>query len=86
MAIATNELSEIFKGYDFDIICVLGDRYELLPIILNAILFRKPIIHLFGGEKTEGVIDEQVRHMITKSAHIHFASCNVYAKNINYNF
>ena len=80
--ISTIELSYIFKHYDFDFVCILGDRYELLSIVTNAIIFKKPIIHLHGGEKTEGLIDEQIRHMITKAAHIHFVSCKEYAENI----
>lgn len=76
------ELSDIFHKYHFDFACVLGDRFELIPIVLNAILFNKPIIHISGGETTEGVIDEQIRHMVTKAAHIHFVSCNEYALNV----
>ncbi|MDZ7742748.1 MAG: UDP-N-acetylglucosamine 2-epimerase [Bacteroidota bacterium] len=61
---------------------VSGDRYELLPIVQAAIIYHKPIIHIHGGEATQGAIDEQIRHMITKAAHIHFASCEEYAQNI----
>jgi len=81
-AIEMFELANIFKKYKFDFVCVLGDRFELIPITLNAILFNKAIIHISGGESTEGVIDEQIRHMITKASHIHFASCEEYAANI----
>ena len=80
--IETIELANIFNNFIFDAICILGDRYELLPIVQAAILFKKPIIHLHGGEQTEGAIDEQIRHMITKAAHIHFAVCDKYAQNI----
>ncbi len=80
--IETIELANIFNNFNFDAICILGDRYELLPIVQTAILFKKPIIHLHGGERTEGAIDEQIRHMITKAAHIHFAACDEYAQNI----
>lgn len=80
--IAMLELAGIFKRSDFDYVCVLGDRFELIPIILNAILFNKPIIHISGGEITEGVIDEQIRHMVTKAAHIHFVSCEEYGLNV----
>ena len=66
---AAGELVPIFERYEFDFICVVGDRYELLAIVGNAILFHKAIIHVHGGERTEGAIDEQVRHMITKAAH-----------------
>lgn len=59
-----------------------GDRYELVPILQNAILFKKLIIHIHGGEQSEGVIDEQIRHMITKAAHLHFVSCRQYAQNV----
>ncbi|MBI9033194.1 MAG: UDP-N-acetylglucosamine 2-epimerase (hydrolyzing) [Bacteroidales bacterium] len=76
------ELSHIFKMHDFDWIMVSGDRIELLPIITTAIIFGKPIIHLHGGEITEGAIDEQVRHMVTKSAHLHFTTCKEYRNNI----
>lgn len=80
--IAIIELAEIFSKHDFDFVCLLGDRTELLSIAINAIIFRKPIIHISGGETTLGAIDEQVRHMITKASHIHFATCEQYAKNI----
>ncbi len=76
---ATIILSDIFKNFDFDFVCILGDRYELLSIAINAILFKKPIIHISGGERTEGLIDDQIRHMITKCAHLHFVACQEYA-------
>ena len=82
LGIAIIEISHIFKKYNFDYVCVLGDRYELLSIISNAILYKKPIIHIGGGESTQGLIDEQIRHMITKAAHIHFTTCDEYSKKI----
>jgi UDP-hydrolysing UDP-N-acetyl-D-glucosamine 2-epimerase len=82
VGVATIQLSYIFKNYHFDMVMVLGDRYELLSIIQNAILFKKPIIHLYGGEKTEGAMDEQIRHMVSKAAHLHFVSCQTYAQNL----
>jgi len=76
------KLASIFEDHKFDLTCFAGDRYELIPIALSSILYGKPIIHLYGGEVTEGVIDDQIRHMLTKSAHIHFSSCELYAENI----
>lgn len=76
------ELTRIFDKYDFDIISVLGDRYELIPIVLTSIIYNKPIIHWGGGEFTEGAIDNQIRHMVTKAANIHFVATRQYAKNI----
>jgi GDP/UDP-N,N'-diacetylbacillosamine 2-epimerase (hydrolysing) len=79
LSIAVDKLARIFNQYVFDFVCIVGDRYELLSIVANAILFRRPIIHIHGGEKSEGVIDEQIRHMITKAAHLHFVACQEYA-------
>lgn len=76
------KVADLFEKYDFDLISILGDRYELIPIALTAILFNKPIIHWGGGEFTEGVIDNQIRHMLTKAAHIHFVAAEKYAENI----
>jgi len=82
MGIACIELAHLFDKNHFDFVCLLGDRYELLAIAAIAIIFKKPIIHLYGGEATEGVIDEQIRHMITKAAHLHITACEEYAANI----
>lgn len=76
------EVSKIFQKEDFDLIIIVGDRFDMLPIVLNSIIYKKPMLHLHGGEKTEGLIDEQIRHMITKSAHVHCVSCDEYKKNI----
>ena len=75
-------IGRIFEKYNFDYACILGDRFEKLAIANNAILYNRPIIHLHGGEKTEGVIDDQVRHMITKASHLHFVICEKYKNNI----
>ena len=72
MSLAVKKLSSIFKKYSFEILIVLGDRYELLPIVINAILYKKIIAHIGGGEATKGLIDEQIRNMVTKAAHLHF--------------
>lgn len=78
----TRELARIFRDFSFDLTCLAGDRYELIPIALTSTLFKKPILHLYGGEITEGVIDEQIRHMLTKVSHLHFTSCNLHSENV----
>ena len=82
LGIETVKLAKLFRNHDFEFCCVLGDRFELLPIVTTAIIYNKPIIHIHGGEESQGAIDEQIRHMITKAAHIHFVSCKEYAGNI----
>ncbi len=75
-------INRIFHKYKFDSVVILGDRIERLPIITAAIAYRKYIFHLHGGEITTGVLDDQVRHMITKSSHLHFTICEEYKRNI----
>jgi len=55
-----------------DWIIVLGDRFELLAVASAALLIKVPLAHISGGDITEGAIDNQVRHAITKIASVHF--------------
>lgn len=54
-----------------DALVVLGDRWELLFVVPPAYLADVPVVHLHGGEVTEGALDERVRHAITKLADVH---------------
>lgn len=65
-----------------DMLLVLGDRYESFAAASAAALLRIPIAHLHGGELTEGAIDEQLRHAITKLATWHFVSAEAYATRV----
>ncbi|MDR1756468.1 MAG: UDP-N-acetylglucosamine 2-epimerase, partial [Culturomica sp.] len=48
-----------------DMIMVLGDRYEILAAVSAALFYKIPVIHLHGGEITEGAFDDAIRHAIT---------------------
>jgi UDP-hydrolysing UDP-N-acetyl-D-glucosamine 2-epimerase len=61
---------------------VLGDRYELLSFCLAAFFLNIKIIHLHGGEKTEGSFDDTIRHLITKLSHYHFVCSEKYAQRV----
>jgi len=65
-----------------DILVVLGDRFELLSAVTAATILRIPIAHIHGGESTEGVVDEAIRHAITKMAHLHFTAAEIYRQRI----
>jgi UDP-N-acetylglucosamine 2-epimerase (non-hydrolysing) len=54
-----------------DVFVVLGDRWELLYAVPPAFLAGVPIVHLHGGEVTEGAVDERVRHAVSKLADQH---------------
>jgi GDP/UDP-N,N'-diacetylbacillosamine 2-epimerase (hydrolysing) len=65
-----------------DIILILGDRYEILPIAQIACFRNIPLAHIHGGEVTSGVLDEQIRHAVTKLSDIHFVSHEIFKNNI----
>jgi len=65
-----------------DMMLVLGDRYDMFAAALAAVPFNIPIAHIHGGELTEGAIDDQFRHALTKMSHLHFAATNEYARRI----
>jgi UDP-hydrolysing UDP-N-acetyl-D-glucosamine 2-epimerase len=65
-----------------DILLVLGDRYELLAACSAAVGLRLPIAHIHGGESTEGALDEQVRHAVSKMAHLHFPAAEPYRRRL----
>ena len=65
-----------------DIVVVLGDRYEALAFAQASMIMNVPIAHIHGGESTEGLIDEPIRHSITKMSHLHFATAEKYRSRI----
>ncbi len=82
MAKAFYKFSDFFKNCKPDMLVVLGDRYELLPICACAMNEQIPISHISGGEITEGVIDDTIRHCVTKMSYLHFVSCEAYRKRV----
>ena len=65
-----------------ELVVVLGDRFEMLAGAAAALPFALPVAHIHGGEESEGAIDNQIRHAITKLAHVHFASAELHARRI----
>ncbi len=74
--------AEVLQDLDPDLLVVLGDRFEIFSIVSSAMISRIPIAHLHGGEATEGLIDEPIRHSITKMSHLHFTATKEYKKRV----
>jgi GDP/UDP-N,N'-diacetylbacillosamine 2-epimerase (hydrolysing) len=74
--------SDAFNVLKPDLIVVLGDRFEIFSAVSVAMIMRIPIAHLHGGEATEGLIDEAIRHSITKMSHLHFTATNEYKNRV----
>lgn len=73
---------EYYEELKPDLLIVLGDRYETLAVCCAAMNSNIPIAHLYGGETTEGAIDESIRHAITKMSYLHFTSTDTYRKRV----
>ncbi len=65
-----------------DLIVVLGDRFEIFAAVSAALVARIPVAHIHGGEATEGLIDEAIRHSITKMSHLHFVAAEEYRQRV----
>ncbi|MCW4446387.1 UDP-N-acetylglucosamine 2-epimerase [Vibrio splendidus] len=65
-----------------DVLVILGDRFEALAAAQTAMILRIPIVHLHGGEITEGAYDDAIRHAITKLSYLHGTSTDEYRQRV----
>ena len=82
MGLAMIGFADYFNDSLPNLLVVLGDRYETLAVTTVAMNQRIPIAHLYGGEATEGLIDESIRHAITKMSYLHFTSTEEYRRRV----
>ena len=82
MGLGVIGFADVFIKLQPDLIVVLGDRFEIFSAVSAALIAKIPVAHLHGGEVTEGVIDESIRHSITKMSHLHFAATDEYRNRI----
>lgn len=74
--------AEVFDKNKYDLLIILGDRYEMLSVAISAAINRIPILHIHGGEATYGNYDEFIRHSITKMSMYHFTATEIYRKRV----
>jgi len=65
-----------------DALVILGDRFEALAAAQTAMILKIPIIHLHGGEITEGAYDDAIRHSISKLSYLHATATETYRKRV----
>ena len=82
MGFAQISFAETFEEIKPDVVVILGDRYEIFSAAAASMMARIPIAHIHGGESTEGVIDEAIRHSISKMSHIHFTATEEYKNRV----
>lgn len=82
MAEVLNDFNKYFSDHRYDLLIILGDRYEIYSVAIAAAMHRIPILHIHGGEITLANYDEFIRHSITKMAQYHITSTEEYRKRV----
>lgn len=85
-AVATGQCAigcaEAFTQLRPHAVVILGDRFEMLGVATAAAIMHIPVIHLHGGEISEGAIDDSIRHAITKLSRLHLTSTESYRRRV----
>ncbi|MDE5627364.1 MAG: UDP-N-acetylglucosamine 2-epimerase, partial [Candidatus Amulumruptor sp.] len=79
---ATQEMARVLQRLAPDLLVILGDRFEMLGIASAAAIMRVPIVHIAGGEISEGAVDDSIRHAITKLASLHLTATEPYRRRV----
>ena len=79
---ALDQVTGALERHRCDALLLVGDRAETLAAAVAATIATVPIIHLSGGEESEGAIDNAMRHAITKLSHLHLVSHEVHARRV----
>jgi len=66
----------------FDFIFCLGDRYEMCSAVLAGVPFGIKFIHLYGGDHSEGAIDDVYRNCLTQASVLHFTSTDICSQRV----
>ena len=82
MANTSKVFAEFWNENQFDLVFCLGDRYEMFAAVSAAVPYQINISHLYGGERTEGAIDDCLRHAISLMSKWHFTACEDYKKRV----
>lgn len=77
-----DEVADAFESVHPDAVIILGDRYEMLAVASAAAVMGIPIIHIAGGEISEGAVDDEIRHAITKLSTLHLTATEPYRRRV----
>jgi len=75
-------MAKAFDKLKPDLLVILGDRYEMLAVATAATIMRIPIVHIAGGEISEGAFDDSIRHAITKLSALHLTATDAYRNRV----
>lgn len=71
MAAIVDETAGLIAATAPDVLLALGDRLDMVPGVMASLPFNLPIVHLHGGEITEGAVDDRIRNAVSKLSHLH---------------
>ena len=71
---ATMGFADVLDSMDPDLLMVVADRFEMLAPASAALAMKIPLVHVEGGERSEGAIDDAVRNALTKLSHLHLVT------------
>src|SRR5688572_7632485 len=70
--LAVAGIAEALEALRSDIVLVVGDRVEALAAATAGHLSGRAVAHVHGGDRAAGLVDDSLRHAVTKLSHIHF--------------
>lgn len=82
LAKCTAAMADAFTVLEPDAVVLLGDRYEILGVASAAALMNIPILHIAGGEISEGAVDDSIRHAVTKLSTLHLTATEQYRQRV----
>lgn len=74
--------SDFWNHNKFDLVFALGDRFEMFAACVAGLPFNIKLAHIHGGERTEGAIDDALRHSITHMSSLHFTAAEEYRQRV----
>lgn len=82
MARCLDGMADVIGRLRPDAALILGDRFEMLAVASACLMMRVPIIHIAGGETSEGAVDDSIRHAITKMSSLHLTAAAPFAARV----
>jgi UDP-hydrolysing UDP-N-acetyl-D-glucosamine 2-epimerase len=71
---ALAQVADALRADRPDALMLIGDRSETLAAGMAAVLVGVPIVHVHGGEESQGATDNLWRHALTKLSQLHLVS------------
>lgn len=82
MGVCQTAMAREFARLRPDLVVILGDRFEMLATATAALISGVPVVHIAGGEVSEGAVDDSIRHAITKMSALHLCATELYRSRI----